>query len=602
MMQINFPADYDGSSSFSGAMMEAHRSVVLRLLLEGKPLRVIHTEIVEGIERILPKTKCSILLVSADGKHLTLGAAPSFPAAYNTAVDGIEIRQGAGSCGTAAYLNERVIVTDITTDLRWKEFKDAASAAGLASCWSQPVTDPKNRVIGTFAIYKGHSGAPDRTDLQVIEHASSLTSIAIERDRADHELKRYQHHLEKLVEERSREILHLNEELRAAADAAVAANAAKGTFLANMSHEIRTPMNAVLGLSFLIRDEATDPLQRQRIEKVITAGQHLLGTIDAILDLSKIDAGKFTLNEAAFRTSELVSSVVEMMKERASAKGLRLKTDIVGVPQALIGDEVRLKQSLINYIGNAIKFSNSGDVVVRARVIERLSDRVTVKFEIEDQGEGIEPEILSKLFSAFEQAGTSSAHLQGSTGLGLVITRRFAQLMGGDAGAESVPGQGSTFWFTVCLHVAKASPTPRDDASMSAKDVLRAEFSGLRVLLVEDEPLNTEISSAFLKAAGFFVDAASDGFEALELATLNRYALILMDMQMPRLGGLAATEEIRLLPAHHETPIIAMTANAFVEDQKRCLAAGMNGFITKPVLPNVLYSHILETLRGRGQQ
>jgi PAS domain S-box-containing protein len=401
-------------------------------------------------------------------------------------------------------------------------------------------------------------------------------------------LQNQREYLEEQVAARTRE-------LAKAKDAAEAANVAKSAFLANMSHEIRTPINAITGMAHLMRRTGVTAQQAERLEKIDSAGRHLLEIVSAVLDLSKIEAGCFALDETEISLGGIMASVAAMVRGQADAKQLELVVEDVSIPGHLLGDPIRLRQALLNYANNAVKFTASGCVRMRARVEEDAADSMLVRFEVQDTGVGIAPEVIPRLFAAFEQADNSISRGYGGTGLGLAVARKFAQLMGGDAGVESVPGVGSTFWLTVRLTKGKALSAPGAQPGV-AETRLALDYGGRRVLLVEDEPVNREVTVGLLEDVDLSVDVAADGVEAVELAGINDYDLILMDMQMPRMDGLEATRRIRQLPAGTLVPILAMTANAFVEDRRRCLDAGMDDFITKPVDPETLFSVILNWL------
>jgi CheY-like chemotaxis protein len=388
--------------------------------------------------------------------------------------------------------------------------------------------------------------------------------------------------------------------LAEAKEAAEAASRAKSTFLANMSHEIRTPMNAILGLAHLLLKDAHEPKARDQLGKLSDSGKHLLGIINNILDFSKIEAGKLVLENAEFSPAQVVDRSLSMLGERAAAKGLLLIKDIdPSLPNWLAGDALRLEQSLLNFIGNAIKFSEQGEITVRASASEDDGESVLLRFEVEDQGIGIAPEQRDKLFGAFSQADDTMTRRFGGTGLGLVISRQLAQLMGGEAGVESELGVGSTFWMTARLaKAAERLPLPprAEESAVLPETIIAQRFGGTRVLLVEDDLISREVALELLQLAGLHVDTAENGELAIDQVRAHDYALVLMDMQMPVLGGLAATRAIRLMPGKATLPILAMTANAFEEDRNACIEAGMNDHIGKPVDPDKLYEILLRWL------
>ena len=383
---------------------------------------------------------------------------------------------------------------------------------------------------------------------------SYFIGIAIDisaRKAAEAELRRYRNHLEERVQERTQELAQANTSLALALDAAESANRAKSTFLANMSHEIRTPMNAILGMVKLMRHNGANAFQLERLTKIDAAGEHLLGTINAILDLSKIEAGKMLLEDAPISISRLFANIHAMLQERLQSKQLSLQVESDELPDELLGDPLRLQQALLNYLTNAIKFTERGIIRLVCRKQHEDADALLLRFEVTDTGIGIAEEIKARLFTAFEQADNSITRQYGGTGLGLAITRRLAELMGGEAGVESIHGVGSTFWFSARLRRSDSTARlsrPPPSQPHQAETRLRERHAGKRLLLVDDEPINLEVSHYFLDSVGLVVDTATNGAEALHKVQDNTYALILMDMQMPVLDGLEATRRIRQCP------------------------------------------------------
>jgi len=398
------------------------------------------------------------------------------------------------------------------------------------------------------------------------------------------------------------ELKKAEQHLLLAKEAAEAATRAKSVFLANMSHEIRTPMNAILGTVHLLRRAGLSEEQAGQMGRIEGASQHLLSVIDDILDLSKIEAGKLELEEVPLVPASIMREVAQMLAERARSAGLSVRVEGDALPAGLLGDATRLRQALINYANNAIKFTEQGSICLRGRVLEDSPDGVLLRFEVEDTGIGIEPAALGRLFNPFAQADASTTRKYGGTGLGLAITKHIAELMGGETGAVSTPGRGSVFWITARLkRQAVVAAVPETIREGDAEAVLLRDFAGSHILLVEDDPINREVAIMLLEDVGLVIDIAEDGIAAIEQLERHAYDLILMDMQMPRLDGLGATARIRQMACGQSVPILAMTANVFAEDKENCLAAGMNDFVSKPVDPAVLYQTLLHWLQKARQ-
>jgi PAS domain S-box-containing protein len=436
-------------------------------------------------------------------------------------------------------------------------------------------------------VERDATGAP----LRIIGSFSDITESV----RTQDELEAHRNHLEDIVNARTAE-------LAAARDAAEEASRAKSLFLANMSHELRTPMNAIMGMTNLALRLAEDPQQNDWLTKSLDASQHLLDVINDILDVSRIEANRVVLEARNFDPAHVIGEALAMQTTAALGKGLRLVPEIdPALPQMVCGDAMRLRQIVINFLGNAIKFSDTGVITARIRPVKWEGNIVQLRIEIADQGIGISAEQQMRLFQAFSQADSSMSRRYGGTGLGLVISKRIANLMGGNVGVISAEGQGSTFWAEVSLKLANVErDVPNQVTAESARELLERTYAGLRVLIAEDEMLNQEVTACLLQEAGLIPEVASNGKEALAMAAATDYAVILMDVQMPVMNGLEATRAIRELPGRATTPILAMTANAFDEDREKCLAAGMNAHLGKPYRPETLFAALLKYLRESG--
>ncbi|HEX8963046.1 MAG TPA: ATP-binding protein [Rhodocyclaceae bacterium] len=456
-------------------------------------------------------------------------------------------------------------------------------------------------LVGVIKLENIHIiGASLRNYLPIFfSHAALILSNEVRnagRRKAQAELQQHRDHLERLVEQRTAD-------LSLAKEAAEAASRAKTAFLANMSHELRTPLHGVMGMTALALHRATDPEQREYLTKIARASQHLAEVINDILDISKIEADHLALDEKGFTLGEILNTLLSATEQTAREKGLGMAVDVeaqlVGLP--LIGDALHLGQIMLNLAGNAIKFTDKGSVGVTVSLLEDGDADVFVRFNVRDTGIGISPEDQQQLFKPFVQVDSSTTRRYGGTGLGLAISKRLAEAMGGSIGVESQTGLGSTFWFTARLKKGnRQSHGAQAPAADSAKAILRRDHRDKRLLLVEDDEDSRFLALRQLKDIWPAIDVAEDGVEAIDRVHQTRYDLILMDMQMPRMGGLDATRAIRHMPNGAEVPILAMTANVFEENVKQCQAAGMNDFIAKSVSSEAPFEMLLKWLSPQG--
>ncbi len=379
-----------------------------------------------------------------------------------------------------------------------------------------------------------------------------------------------------------------------------AANQAKSDFLSNMSHEIRTPMNSIIGMAHLALKSVIHPKQRDYLEKIHHSAHHLLGIINDILDFSKIEAGMMELEMLDFGLDALLANIVNQLGESAARRNLELVCEIwPGLVRQLRGDPLRLEQVLLNFASNAIKFSEHGKVTIRVLSLEERDSQLLVRFEVEDNGIGMTQVQVQQLFRSFHQADTSTTRRYGGTGLGLVISKQLAELMGGTVGVESRLGEGSTFWFTARLEKGAHLLQACDDAVQPA---VLDSIRGASILLVEDNVFSQQVGQELLEDAGAMVCVANNGKEAIDLLLKEHFDCVLMDIQMPVMDGFETTRQIRAHPKLAATLVIAMTANAGREDQERCIEVGMDEFVTKPIAPRQLFNLLAQWMAQRASR
>ncbi|PTQ89048.1 PAS domain S-box protein [Agitococcus lubricus] len=689
------------------------RSDILAMILMDAPLNDILAALVKHVEQQHSPILCSILLLDDTGKHLHLGAAPSLPYCYLEAVEGAPIGATVASCGTAAYLKKRIIVSDTQHDPLWADYRELAKQANINACWSEPILNSSGKVLGTFAMSHHEVYIPSVADIKTIVSAAQLAALAIERKQHEMRLKEseerfrmlwetttdvvlvldaqgqilysnpaistvfgyhplhvlhenisllqpphlrkahfqgFKHYLdtgqrkldwrtveslglhqdgrqfpieiafshvvidkrslfagfirdisarkeaEQLLAERTEQLQLSNAqlqqltveleakvaartaELEQALANANAATQAKSQFLAMMSHEIRTPVNGIIGMAQLL---AMTPINEEQgiFLQTIQSSSHALSLlINDILDLSKIEAGKLELEQRAFALLDELNSILLLYKPLADKKGLSLQAKwSATLPAVIIGDHLRLRQIVSNLLANAIKFTPEGQIIVYAEADTRSSPP-RLLMRVQDSGIGIPVERQHRLFQVFSQIDSSTTRQYGGTGLGLAICARLVEAMGGSIQVQSELHYGSSFSFDMPYQEGSLEPTNNDETIEEVPDYIPT------VLIVDDNHTNQLIMNGFLRKLHIEADVANNGIEAIAKFKQHLFDIVFMDIQMPDMDGITATQHIRSMPLEKQPYIVALTANAFASDKAHCLAMGMDDFLAKPFL------------------
>jgi PAS domain S-box-containing protein len=562
------------------AGMERLQEVSTRLSQDGDTSSLL-LEIVDAAVAVTAADMGNIQLLDRVSSTLRVVASRGFEAPFLEFFDAVH--DGQAACGSAMRSGERVVIGDVTASpvFEGTPALDVLLGAGVRAVQSTPLIGRSGQLVGMLSTHYRAPRVPSDRDLHVLDLLARQAADWIERTQAA-------------------------EELRHAKVAAEAANRSKDEFLANVSHEIRTPFGAILGMTELVLDTPLANDQRECLETVKSATDSLLGLIDDLLDFSRIESGKLELNPSDFSLRGALSDTVRTLVVRARSKGLELVCDVQSdVPDALVGDMGRLRQVLLNLIGNAIKFTNQGQVSVRVEVADSPAPEgeAALLFQVTDTGIGIPPDGRERIFRAFEQADSSSTRRYGGTGLGLTIAARLVGLMGGTIVVESEPGRGSTFSFTARFG---RQPDRLDRGVARPSDVLHGAAmptpaaAPLRILVAEDSEFNARHLERLLTRSGHDVRVAADGREALNLADETAYDLLLLDLHIPELDGFQVVQAIR--ERERETgghlPVIALTARARKEDREHCLAAGMDDYLAKPVRAAELFATIGRVAAG----
>ncbi len=569
------------------AALQEGDSTVMRMVATDQPLADTLGALALGIEKQIDGALCSVLLLDADGLHLRHGAAPRLPAEYNRAVDGVPIGPAAGSCGTAAFRRQPVIVTDIETDPLWAACRSLAAPHGLRACWSTPIIRSDGRVLGTFALYWREPHKPAVEDQSVVAHGVNLARIAIERTQGQETLRRSNETLEAKVAERTSELQQANARLDRV-------SRLKDEFLANMSHELRTPLNSILGLSETLIEQLADtvtPRQAKSLTTISTSGQHLLALINDILDLSKIEAGMLELMPSVVPMQDFCDSCLAFVRTQAMAKHLSVDVSIDPRLSEFEADQRRFKQVLVNLLSNAVKFTPAGGRI--GLDVDAPEGEDVVRFAVWDTGVGIAATDFPRLFLSFSQLDSGLSRAEQGTGLGLALVAKLVELHGGSVSLQSEPGQGSRFTVTLPRVIG---PAVREPEPAVASGAVRPVYS--RALLIEDDATAVEILTGYLTELGIASVSHGRGELALEAALREHPDVILLDILLPGESGWGVLERLKAHPGTQHIPVVVISV---VDNPRESFAKGAVAHFTKPVTRAQLAEALLPRVETAGR-